>query len=125
MGRSAASSPFAIRMVTPLPSTRRSRRLLGPPSIRRAATFTNTFTVELDNTERLPQALRDATDEIFRHQPGFISANPHISHDLGRVLHYAQWRSKEDYIAMSKQPEIQAHNKAGGCVGEVFRSGWL
>ena len=73
--------------------------------------FINTFTVEPDNAERLLQALRDATEEIFRHQPGFISANLHISHDQRRVVNYAQWRSKEDYVAMSKQPEIQAHMK--------------
>jgi quinol monooxygenase YgiN len=72
-------------------------------------TFINTFTVAPDNTERLIQALRDATEEIFRHQPGFISANLDISRDLRRVVDYAQWRSKEDYIAMSKQPKVQAH----------------
>ncbi len=71
--------------------------------------FINTFTVEPGNAERLIQALRDATEEIFRHQPGFISANLHLSHDLRRVVNYAQWRSKEDYVAMSKQPEVQAH----------------
>ena len=85
--------------------------------------FINTFTVEPDNAERLIQALRDATEEIFRHQPGFISANLHLSHDLRRVVNYAQWRSKEDYVAMSKQPEVQAHMEAGGCVGDLFRSG--
>jgi predicted enzyme related to lactoylglutathione lyase/quinol monooxygenase YgiN len=74
-------------------------------------TFINTFTVEPDNAERLLQALRDATEEIFRHQRGFISANLHISHDRRRVLNYAQWLSKEDYVAMSKQPEVQAHMK--------------
>jgi len=71
-------------------------------------TFINTFTVEPDNTERLPQALRGATEEIFRHHSGFISANLHVSHDLRRVVNYAQCRSKQDYIAMSKQPEVQA-----------------
>src|SRR5260370_33127329 len=74
-------------------------------------TFINTFTVEPDNAERLLQALRDATEEIFRHQPGFISANLHISRDLRRVVNYAQWRSKEDDVAVSKQPEVQAHMK--------------
>ena len=73
--------------------------------------FINTFTVEPDNAERLIQALRDATEDIFRHQPGFVSANLHVSHDLRRVVNYAQWRSKEDYVAMSKQPEVQAHMK--------------
>jgi quinol monooxygenase YgiN len=73
--------------------------------------FINTFTVEPDDAERLLQALRDATEEIFRRQPGFISANLHISRDRRRVLNYAQWRSKEDYVAMSKQPKVQAHMK--------------
>jgi quinol monooxygenase YgiN len=67
--------------------------------------------VEPENAERLVQALTDATEEIFRHQPGFISANLHISRDRRRVLNYAQWRSKEDYVAMSKEPEVQAHMK--------------
>lgn len=74
-------------------------------------TFINTFTVEPENAERLLQALKNATEQIFRHQAGFISANLHVSRDLRRVLNYAQWRSKEDYIAMSKKPEIQAHMK--------------
>jgi hypothetical protein len=26
-------------------------------------------------------------------------------------MNYAQWRSKEDYVAMSKHPEVQAHMK--------------
>jgi hypothetical protein len=26
-------------------------------------------------------------------------------------LNYAQWRSKDDYVAMSKQPKIQVHMK--------------
>jgi catechol 2,3-dioxygenase-like lactoylglutathione lyase family enzyme/quinol monooxygenase YgiN len=74
-------------------------------------TFLNTFTVEPDNAERLLQALRNATHQFFRHQPGFISANLHISHDRRRVVNYAQWRSKQDYVAMTKQPEVQAHMK--------------
>ena len=74
-------------------------------------TFINTFTVEPENAERLVQALKNATEQIFRHQPGFISANLHMSRDRRRVLNYAQWRSKEDYVATSKKPEIQVHMK--------------
>jgi quinol monooxygenase YgiN len=83
-------------------------------------TFINTFTVEPDNSELLVQALRKATEEIFRHQPGFISANLHLSRDKRRVLNYAQWRSKEDYIAMSKKPEIQAHMKQAAALAISF-----
>jgi quinol monooxygenase YgiN len=83
-------------------------------------TFINTFTVEPDNAERLLQALNNATEEIFRHQPGFISANLHISRDRRRVLNYAQWRCKEDYLAMSKQREIQAHMKQMAALAVSF-----
>jgi len=83
-------------------------------------TFINTFTVEPENAERLLQALKNATQEIFRHQPGFISANLHISRDRRRVLNYAQWRSKEDYVAMSKKPEIQAHMKHAAALAISF-----
>jgi heme-degrading monooxygenase HmoA len=83
-------------------------------------TFINTFTVEPDNAERLVQALRKATDEIFRHQPGFISANLHLSRDRRRVLNYARWRSKEDYLAMSKKTEIQAHMRQSAALAISF-----
>jgi quinol monooxygenase YgiN len=86
----------------------------------RYLTFINTFAVEPENAERLVQALRNATEEIFRHQPGFISANLHISRDRRRVLNYAQWRSKEDYVAMSKKPEIQAHMKQAAALAISF-----
>ena len=83
-------------------------------------TFINTFTVEPENAERLLQALKNATEEIFRHQPGFISANLHMSRDRRRVLNYAEWRSKEDYIAMSKKPEILAHMKQTAALAISF-----
>src|SRR5579864_5850009 len=83
-------------------------------------TFINTFAVEPENAERLLQALKNATEEIFRHQPGFISANLHMSRDRRRVLNYAQWRSKEHYVAMSKQPEVQAHMKKAAALAISF-----
>jgi quinol monooxygenase YgiN len=62
----------------------------------------NTFTVEAANAERLLQALSEATETLFRHQPGFASANLHMSRDHRRIVNYPQWRSKENYAAMSK-----------------------
>jgi hypothetical protein len=50
----------------------------------------------------LLQALSEATETLFRHQPGFASANLHMSRDHRRIVNYPQWRSKENYAAMSK-----------------------
>jgi predicted enzyme related to lactoylglutathione lyase/quinol monooxygenase YgiN len=83
-------------------------------------TFINTFSVEPENADLLVENLKNATEKIFRHQPGFISANLHVSRDRRKVLNYAQWRSKEDYAAMSKLPDIQAHMKASAALATGF-----
>jgi hypothetical protein len=36
------------------------------------------------------------------------------------VLNYAQWRSKEDYVAMSKEPEVQVHMKRAAALAISF-----
>ena len=83
-------------------------------------TFINTFSVEPENADGLVENLRKATEEIFRDQPGFISANLHVSRDQRKVVNYGQWRSKEDYAAMSKLPEVQAHIKAAAALATGF-----
>lgn len=45
----------------------------------------------------------------MKNLPGFVSANIHKSLDKVRVANYAQWRSKEDFEAMLKNPEAAAH----------------
>jgi quinol monooxygenase YgiN len=74
-------------------------------------TFINTFTVEPERAEALIQALKRSTEETFRSKKGFISVSLHMSRDHKRVVNYAQWRSKEDYVAAFKTPEVQAHIK--------------
>jgi len=76
-------------------------------------TFINTFSVEPENADRLVENLQKATEEIFRDQPGFISANLHVSRDRRKVVNYAQWRSKEDYAAMSKLPGSAHEGRRG------------
>ncbi len=83
-------------------------------------TFINTFKVNPDNAEKLLEALNSATEKIFRHMPGFISVSLHISTDRSRVVNYAQWRSKEDYRAMSENPEVQAHMKGAAALALSF-----
>ena len=42
---------------------------------------------------------------------GFVSANIHKSTEGVRVANYAQWRNREDFEAMLKNPEATAHMK--------------
>ena len=72
-------------------------------------TLINVFTVAPENQQRLVEMLVEATEKTMRYLPGFISANFHKSLDGVRVANYAQWRSREDFEAMFKNPEALAH----------------
>jgi quinol monooxygenase YgiN len=73
------------------------------------ATLINVFTVEPDRAAELAALLHTATQEVMRHQPGFRSANIHVSTDGTRVVNYAQWDSAEAYRAMLADPTTQQH----------------
>ena len=44
--------------------------------------------------------------------PGFVSAHIHKSLDGVRVANYAQWRSREHFEAMLKNPDAIPHMQA-------------
>lgn len=72
-------------------------------------TLINVFTVEPAHQQRLVELLDDATEQVMRHRPGFVSANIHASLDGTQVANYAQWRSREDFEAMLADAEAQEH----------------
>jgi quinol monooxygenase YgiN len=74
-------------------------------------TLINVFTVEPENQQKLVDLLVEATEKTMKSVSGFVSANIHKSLDGERVVNYAQWRSREDFEAMVKNPEAQAHMK--------------
>ncbi|MET9119808.1 antibiotic biosynthesis monooxygenase family protein [Streptomyces sp. NPDC004528] len=78
-------------------------------STRPVATLINVFSVSPDRQSELIALLARATEETMRHQPGFICANFHASHDGERVVNYAQWESEGHYRAMLANPEARVH----------------
>jgi heme-degrading monooxygenase HmoA len=72
-------------------------------------TLINVFTVAAENQDRLVRMLVETTEKTMSKVPGFVSANIHKSLDGVRVANYAQWRSKEDFEAMLKNPEAGKH----------------
>ncbi len=74
-------------------------------------TLINVFTVAPEKREALVALLIEATEQTMRHLPGFISANIHKSYDGRRVVNYAQWRSRDDFDAMLKNPKAIPHMK--------------
>ena len=72
-------------------------------------TLINVFTVDPANQQRLVEILTEATEQVTRTLPGFISANLHRSVDGTRVTNYAQWRSEADLEAIYTNPAFAPH----------------
>lgn len=77
----------------------------------KVVTLINVFTVEPEKQQTLVDMLVEATEKTMKHLPGFVSATIHKSADGVRVANYAQWRSREDFEAMLKNPEATTHMK--------------
>ena len=72
-------------------------------------TLINIFTVEPEKQQPLIDLLDAATEEVMRHQTGFISANIHRSLDGRHVANYAQWESADAFQSMLRNPKAQSH----------------
>ena len=83
-------------------------------------TLINVFTVEPARQQELVDLLTRATDETIRHIPGFVSATIHKSLDGVRVTNYAQWRSREDFEAMLRNPAASPHLKEAAALATSF-----
>lgn len=74
-------------------------------------TLINVFTVDPSRQQELVDLLVEATEARMRYLPGFISANIHRSVDGRQVVNYAQWQTREDFEAVSTDPEAAVHMK--------------
>src|ERR1700704_1717990 len=72
-------------------------------------TLINVFSVAPDQQRELANLLIEATEHTMRHLPGFISANIHTSLDGRHVVNYAQWRSRDAFEAMLRNPDARPH----------------
>jgi quinol monooxygenase YgiN len=75
----------------------------------KVVTLINIFETTPDKQDALIRLLDQATVEVMKRQPGFVSANIHRSLDGTRVANYAQWKTQEDLERMLKNPEAQHH----------------
>lgn len=75
-------------------------------------TLINVFTVTPEAQQQLVDLLIEATEQVMRHRPGFVSANIHTSADGSRVVNYAQWRTAEDFQAMLTDTTAREHMNA-------------
>ncbi len=83
-------------------------------------TLINVFTVAPEDQQHLLDLLVEATGTMMSRMPGFVSANLHKSLDGTRVVNYAQWRSREAFEAMLRDPEAAWHmEEAAKIAGKI------
>lgn len=80
----------------------------------------NVFTVAPAKQAALIALLNQATEEVMRHLPGFVSANIHRGLEGDKVANYAQWRSEADFVAMQADPAAQVHMQQAAALCESF-----
>ncbi|MEO8110779.1 MAG: antibiotic biosynthesis monooxygenase family protein [Ginsengibacter sp.] len=83
-------------------------------------TLINVFTVSPEKHMELFNLLKEATEEVMCKQPGYISANLHISDDKKTVTNYAQWATLQDFQNMQKNEEAQKHMKLAASISTEF-----
>jgi len=74
--------------------------------------------IEIERSRALRSCARGSPARPPSVFQGFVSANIHKSLDGTRVVNYAQWRSKDDFEAMVKSPEVAPHMKAAGPIAK-------
>jgi len=76
----------------------------------RGAIVINVFSVpEGHEAEEIVAALRDITEQVMRHQPGFRQAVIHVSLNRKHVANYAEWDSAEAFGQVMQNGEVRAH----------------
>jgi tetracenomycin F1 monooxygenase len=86
--------------------------------------FINTFhTPGPEGQAEVLQSLVQITQDVIRHQPGFLSATLHQSLDGKTVTNVARWRSPADLRNALNTPGMLAHREV---LGERYpREGYL
>lgn len=83
---------------------------------REVLTLVNVFTVKPEDQQKLVTLLVEATERTMKHLPGFVSASIHKGLDGTKVVNYAQWRSKEDFASLRRNPEARKHMDAAAAL---------
>lgn len=83
-------------------------------------TVITTFEMTPGTCQDLLDALNAAYAEFISLQPGFIAAGLHVNDAQTRIANYSQWRSREDFQAMLRTPEMRARNRQLAALCKTF-----
>ena len=86
----------------------------------RGQTVLTTFEMTPGTCQDLLDALHEAYAEFISKQPGFIAAGLHVNDAQTRIANYSQWRSREDFQAMLRTPEMRASDRTLSSLCKTF-----
>ena len=66
------------------------------------------FELNADQVDEHLANIKEFITSTVKQQPGFISANLHVSTDKTKVINYAQWKSEADYDNFLNNPEVKS-----------------
>lgn len=70
-----------------------------------------TFEMTPATATELMERLREAFEQVVRHQPGFVSAQLHMNDAMTRICNHSTWARREDFQAMLRSVEMQQRNR--------------
>ncbi|MFG3253161.1 antibiotic biosynthesis monooxygenase family protein [Streptomyces sp. NPDC048172] len=73
------------------------------------ATFISVFPTKPRDQRKVLDLIVKAHEEMIRHRPGYVSGSVHRSVDGYQVVDYTQWRTREDFEAMVRDPAVAPH----------------
>lgn len=71
-------------------------------------TLINVFETTPERQDEVLRLLAEINEAQVKARPGFVSSVLHFSLDGRRVVNYAEWESREAWLAMANDPEIRA-----------------
>jgi len=82
-------------------------------------TIITTFEVTPATCQDLLEELSAACRDVISKQPGYIASALHINDARTRIANYSQWKSREDFHAMLRVPEMRERNRS---INELCKS---
>ena len=74
-------------------------------------TVITTFHTSPGQCDDLFDVLSAAYEEFIRHQPGFVGAGLHVNDARTRLANYAQWESRDAFLAMLRSEEMRDRSR--------------
>ncbi len=76
------------------------------------------FEVAPEHQQAFIDGIADEVERLFKRYDGFVSASFHASEDGRRVINYAQWTSREAWVASGR---TAANDDASAAILEVVK----